>query len=76
MERDLIYLFNVLFSLHTSKPVLLCDKVKKVIEVCKKSFHVLFVNNDTNVLHFFKIASDLPNFLSIYHFFLQKMNVL
>lgn len=53
MERDLIYLFNVLFSLHTSKPVLLCDKVKKVIEVCKKSFHVLFVNNDANVLHFF-----------------------
>ena len=53
MERDLIYLVNILFRLHTSKPVLLHDKVKKVIKVCKKSFHVLFVNNDANVLHFF-----------------------
>ena len=69
MERDLIYLVNILFRLHTSKPVLLHDKVKKVIKVCEKSFHVLFENNDANVLHFSKIASDLLNFLSIYHIF-------
>ena len=66
MERDLIYLVNILFKLHTSKPVLLHDKVKKVIKVCKKSFHVLFVNNDANVLHFFLNASDYAIFLTIY----------
>ena len=42
MERDLIYLVNILFRLHTSKPVLLHDKVKKVIKVCEKVFHVLY----------------------------------
>lgn len=66
MERDLIYLVNILFRLHTSKPVLLHDKVKKVIKVCKKSFHVLCIKNVTNVRHFFLNASDYAIFLTIY----------